>query len=334
MKITQPKQAVSLALNAPASGVTVVDSGGYYGGGPLSLEDVLALIGAGTYPDVFLLRRFGGGDDTFNLGNPMGAAVTADMANASVFYGTLDQDCTISTTSWLAAGQRSTIAFEILEDGTGGWTPTFSGVTWIGGTPTWDTTAGTVTHVVLFSRDGGTTIYGAVIGGGGFDTSLVPVAASGSTETINVALGRTWDITLTADCTFSLTGAVPSEAWFVTVVRRQDGTGGWTETWPGSVVWVSGAAPVLDPTPAAVHIATMFSLDGGTTWYASEVGGVSALGDLSDVTLTTPATADRLRFDGSVWRNSALIWTPLTVYDGTNWLPLVDGSGNAIMSEV
>ena len=59
-----------------------------------------------------------------------------------------------------------------------------------------------------------------------------------------------------------------------------------------------------------------------------------ALDDLTDVTITSPASGDRLRYNGSVWVNSPLVWTPLTVYDGTNWLPLVDGDGNALMSEV
>ena len=54
----------------------------------------------------------------------------------------------------------------------------------------------------------------------------------------------------------------------------------------------------------------------------------SALGTLS------PATGDRLRWNGSAWVNSALRWTPLTVSNGTNYLPLVDGSGNQIMTEV
>lgn len=52
-------------------------------------------------------------------------------------------------------------------------------------------------------------------------------------------------------------------------------------------------------------------------------------------TISSPATGDRLRWNGSAWVNSALIWTPLTVYDPTttNYLPLVDGSGNQIMAE-
>ncbi len=63
--------------------------------------------------------------------------------------------------------------------------------------------------------------------------------------------------------------------------------------------------------------------------------GVSALDDLSDVTITTPTLADHLRYDGSVWRNSPLIWRSMTAFDPTtgNWLPLVDGSGNQIIAE-
>lgn len=61
-----------------------------------------------------------------------------------------------------------------------------------------------------------------------------------------------------------------------------------------------------------------------------------ALDDLSDVTITSPAVADRLRYNGTVWVNSALIWAPVMVLDpgSGNYLVLTDSSGNAIMAEV
>ena len=59
---------------------------------------------------------------------------------------------------------------ELTEDGTGGHTPSFTGVdVWLtsdGSAPTWDTTAGTSTILVFLSRDGGTTIIGGVMGAG------------------------------------------------------------------------------------------------------------------------------------------------------------------------
>ena len=76
---------------------------------------------------------------------------------------------------------------------------------------------------------------------------------------------------------------------------------------------------------------TVIALSGG----GSDGGGatVAALDDLTDVTISAPATGDRLRYTGSGWANSALVWTPVTTYDGTNWMLAVDGSGNAIMTE-
>lgn len=117
--------------------------------------------------------------------------------------------------------------------------------------------------------------WAALAGGSGSgpDTSLNTVAASGSTETIDVSVARTHDITLTADCTLTLTGAVTAEAWFLTLMLRQDGTGGWDVTWPGSVEWPdTGTAPTLTATAGALDVVTLFTVDGGTTWYGSFVG--------------------------------------------------------------
>lgn len=61
-----------------------------------------------------------------------------------------------------------------------------------------------------------------------------------------------------------------------------------------------------------------------------------ALDALSDVTAPTPASGDRLVYNGSAWVNQAgsadaNIWRPVMGYDGTNWMVLVDGTGEATM---
>lgn len=170
--------------------------------------------------------------------------------------------------------------------------------------------------------------------GSGLDTALVTVAASGATETVDLAAARTYDVTLTANCAVSLTGAVTAEAWAVSILLRQDGTGGRTVTWTDTIGWAGGSAPVLQTAGGSVDIVTLLTVDGGTTWLGAHVAGgstVGALDDLSDVTISTPATGDRLRYDGSGWVNSRLRWEPHTDYDG---LVMLDSAGNPMMHEV
>ncbi len=67
----------------------------------------------------------------------------------------------------------------------------------------------------------------------------VVVAASGSTETLDLAAAKVFDVTMDQDCTFTFSNPAPSgdftEFW---VWLRQDGTGSFTPTWPGAVQWV------------------------------------------------------------------------------------------------
>jgi len=108
---------------------------------------------------------------------------------------------------------------------------------------------------------------------GGTDTSLVTVAATGATETVDVSAARTYDLTLDDDCTLTLSGATTAEAWYVTLLLRQDGTGGRTVTWPGSVEWPGGVTPTLSTAANAVDVFTLFTLDGGTLWFGFPTGG-------------------------------------------------------------
>lgn len=69
----------------------------------------------------------------------------------------------------------------------------------------------------------------------------------------------------------------------------------------------------------------------GLKWAAGS--SVAALDDLTDVTITTATLADRLRYDGSVWRNSAKYYEPVT--DGDATAPeLIFAGGDVLMAEV
>jgi hypothetical protein len=169
----------------------------------------------------------------------------------------------------------------------------------------------------------------------------------GSTETIDTANGNYHWGTLNANCTFTFTTiADTAERWF-TLELIEDGTGGWTVTWPGSVAWLGGTTPTHTTTAGTTTIYAFFTRNGGTTWVGGQLGGstspLTTKGDLhgfstTDARVAVGADGTRLRADstqalGFGW--SALIWTPVTVFDPTtgNYLPAVDGSGNQIMVE-
>lgn len=165
MKITQPAQPVVVARNVSASGVGVSDPGGFWPD-PATAQAVFDFIAAGGLTG-YLRTTLGGIGNVQALGT-LGATETIDLANANLFWGTLDQDCTITMVGWTNL-KDAQITVLLFEDGTGGWEPTFAGVTWDGGgaTPTHDTTAGTFTRYVFTSHDGGTTIIGAKTGSAG-----------------------------------------------------------------------------------------------------------------------------------------------------------------------
>lgn len=125
------------------------------------------------------------------------------------------------------------------------------------------------------------TAYATVTAGGG--ETISTVAAAGSTETIDPATANIHDITLTADCTVTLTAPNSGVGCGLTLLLRQDGTGGWEVTWPGSVEWGGGSAPVLSVTPGDVDVVTLATVDGGTTWFGFHATGAAA------PTFATPA---------------------------------------------
>lgn len=151
------------------SGVTTIQvpNGGLTndGGGTVSLE--------------YAQRKNGGVHLRADLGS-LGATETINLANGNYQKGTLNANCTIGFTGW-TTGTYCEVGIRLTEDGTGGYTPTFSGVTWVGGTtPTHTTTAGSSTEYVFWSEDGGTTIIGGQIGAAASGGGLGSVTLSGT----------------------------------------------------------------------------------------------------------------------------------------------------------
>lgn len=94
-----------------------------------------------------------------------------------------------------------------------------------------------------------------------------PVMASGSTETLDLINGNFQHVVLTANCTLTLTGATAGVGCTMKLLLQQDGTGGRTVTWPGSVEWVGDEAPTLQTGANTWDWVTLVTLDGGTTWF-------------------------------------------------------------------
>lgn len=97
-----------------------------------------------------------------------------------------------------------------------------------------------------FIRDSGVPIFPTELDDGN----------SGAAKTINWTTARAHKLTLTASCTLTLTA--PPAAGELILHLVQDGVGGHTLTWPASVKWAGGTAPVLSVAAAAIDIVRLY----------------------------------------------------------------------------
>lgn len=106
-----------------------------------------------------------------------------------------------------------------------------------------------------------------VINGGG--ETYYDNGNSSTAATLDLALGNVHKLTLTANCTITLTGPATGAYRSMLILLFQDATGSRTVTWPGSVKWGTAGAPTLSTGANKMDKILLDTVDGGTTWYGS-----------------------------------------------------------------
>lgn len=107
-----------------------------------------------------------------------------------------------------------------------------------------------------------------------FSESLSTPAIEAGGLVLDLALGNVFEVTLSANVT-SLAFANPpaaGRAGVVTLIVRQDGSGGRTFAWPAAVKWAGGVAPVVSAAAEAIDVYSLLTRDGGATWLGFPAG--------------------------------------------------------------
>ncbi len=104
-------------------------------------------------------------------------------------------------------------------------------------------------------------------------SKTVTTADSTTAYALNFSLGNVFNITLTANCTFTFTNPpTAGKAGTLFLTLKQDTVGSRTATWPITVLWAGGIAPTLATAPSVGSDFLQFNtLDGGATWYGEKV---------------------------------------------------------------
>lgn len=92
---------------------------------------------------------------------------------------------------------------------------------------------------------------------------------SSAAITLDLANGNVQKITLTANCTITLTAPASGAYRSLMLFILQDATGSRTITWPASVHWGTSGVPVLSTAAGKMDRILLDTVDGGTTWYGA-----------------------------------------------------------------
>lgn len=92
------------------------------------------------------------------------------------------------------------------------------------------------------------------------------VSSSANATVMDLSTARVFITTLTEDTTVSFTNTPASGVHVPLKIYITQDSSARTVTWPGAVIWGGGSAPVLT-TVNSKHIISLYTVDGGTTWY-------------------------------------------------------------------
>lgn len=108
-----------------------------------------------------------------------------------------------------------------------------------------------------------------VVGG---TNPVTVVAVGGAAQTVAFAAygNSAYDITLTANITFTFTAppTVPTGNVQMMILHVRNIAGAWTMTWPAGLKWSNGTVPTFVTTAGTHYVITIYTDDAGATYVA------------------------------------------------------------------
>ena len=140
---------------------------------------------------------------------------------------------------------------------------TDEGVTERSNGTTWDSYSTTTSSTPQFARVGiGVAADASAVlkMAGQYGSTTYDAGNSSTALTLNWNNGNTQLVTLTGNCTFTLSN--PKDGFRYLIALKQDGTGSRAVTWPSAVKWSAGTAPTLSTAAGKVDVVTLVWLSG------------------------------------------------------------------------
>jgi len=100
----------------------------------------------------------------------------------------------------------------------------------------------------------------------------IPIVSAAGVLTINLGSGNSFSTTLTENITTVVLSNPPATGnygQFVIKIIQDAAAGAFTVTWPSSVKWPGGTAPIITTSNGAIDEITLRTIDAGTEWRGS-----------------------------------------------------------------